>query len=174
MHLAWYSKHLQDSCQPQQAYEAEELECRIKQRYGRQDRQQVNDCHKRKRIGEKRYLAVVASDISCTPAKQVINDEHKRRSHFRKPKHFMRLHEHQREKAYENGQNHKPVISRTHPIGMWLPVYYVCNLLSIHITKWFLLNQRHWISSFKELDKLIQSIGLTNPTHWTCLSNSLD
>ena len=128
-------EYLQHPCQPQQAHEAEKLEGRIEQRNGRQDGQQVYDCHKRKRIGKERRLAIVVPNVSRTPPQHVVDDEHERRAEFRVPKRLVRLHEHKRQEAYENGKNHKPVVSRAYPVGMRLSVNNVCYLLSIHITK---------------------------------------
>lgn len=134
-HLARYAKYLQHPCQPQQAHEAEQLEGWVEQRNGRQDGQQVYDCHKRKRIGKERRLAIVAPNVSRSPPQQVVDDEHERRAEFRVPKRPVRLHEHKRQEAYENGKNHKPVVSRAYPVGMRLSVNNVCYLLSIHIAK---------------------------------------
>ena len=96
-HLARYSKYLQHPCQPQQTHEAEQLEGWVEQRNGRQDGQQVYDCHNRKRIGKERRLAIVVPNVSRTPPQQVVDDEHERRAQLRVPEHLVRFHKHKRQ-----------------------------------------------------------------------------
>ena len=57
-----------------------------------------------------------------------------------------------------------------YPVAMQLLVNNVCYLLSIHIAKWFLPNQRYWTRLSNSLDTLIQLIGHVSPTHWTNVS----
>lgn len=73
--------------------------------------------------------------LAVPPPQQVVDDEHERRAEFRVPKCLVRLHEHERQEAYENGKYYKPVVSRAYPFGMRLSVNNVCYLLSIHIAK---------------------------------------